>query len=203
LVQSEATVDANIQALLFLLLLFGAWLVVPLVPAWVTYKITPAQKLGLGGPLSDLTVKATGAFAAYLILLIASHQLVVKGGLSIIGSMATPSVWTFKADVMAIGPDGRPVPIPDDVKGLDVAFKPELHQIGKNKLVVQLPQNPEKWPFLTITIPGFGGAEIDLSQMNGVDLNYFKKTVELSGPITIRQAVGGGMGAAPRAAPAP
>lgn len=189
--------DANIQALLFLLLLFGAWLLIPLLPAWITYRITPNQRLGLGGPLSDLTIKATGAFAAYLILLLASYQLVVKGGLSIVGGMATPSVWTFKADVIAIGPDGSPQTIPDNVKGLDVVFKPELHLIGKSKIKIHLPQNPDNWPLLTITIPGFGGAEIDLNSQNGVELNHFKKTVELAGPITIRQAAGGGLGLPP------
>jgi len=189
------------QALLFLLLLFAAWLLVPLLPAWITYRITPSQRLGLGGPFSGLTIKVTGAFAAYLILLLASYQLVVNGGLSIVGGMANPSVWTFKADIVAIGADGAPQSIPDNIKGLDVVFKPELHQIGKSKVRIRLPQNPENWPLLTITIPGFGGAEIDLNSLSGVELNHFKKTVEPAGPIIIRQATGGGLGLPPSANP--
>ncbi|WP_143684901.1 hypothetical protein [Variovorax sp. KK3] len=186
--------EANVQALFYLILLFVCWFGLPLIPAWATYRITPDQKLGLTGPFAQLTLRATGAFAAYLVLLLVSYKLVVNGGLSLVGSIATPSVWTFKADVLAIDDDGKAISLPDSVKGLDVAFKPDLHQLGRNKLLIKLPQNPDNWPFLTITIPNFGGAEIDLNKMNGVNFDHFKKTVELEKPITIRRAIGGGLG---------
>jgi hypothetical protein len=189
--------EQNAWALLYLLLLFGAWMLIPLLPAWITYQITPNQRLGLTGPFEQLTLRASGAFAAYLALLLISYKLVALGGLSIIGGMATPSVWTFKADIVAIDEKGSPVQIPDSVQALDVSFKPEIHQLGKSKILIRLPYNPENWPFMTVTIPNFGGAEIDLNTLSGVDLNYFKKTVELQGPIAVRQARGGGLGALP------
>jgi hypothetical protein len=186
--------DQNVSALLYLLLLFSAWMLIPLVPAWITYLITPDQKLGLAGPFQGLTLKSTGAFAAYLALLVVSYKLVVAGGLSIIGAMATPSVWTFKADVVAINEAGQPVAIPESVQAVDVAFKPDIHRLGKSKIVVRLPYHPDDWPFMTVTIPNFGGAEIDLNKMPGVDIDSFRKTVELHGPISVRQARGGGLG---------
>jgi hypothetical protein len=189
--------EPNVLALLYLLLLFSAWLLIPLIPAWITYRITPDQKVGLRGPLEKLTVRASGAFAAYFILLYFSHSLVATGGLPIIGGMATPSVWTFKADIVAIDEAGKPIQIPESIQALDVSFKPDIHQLGKSKILVRLPYNPENWPFLTVTIPNFGGAEIDLKTLSGVDLNHFKKTVELQGPITVRQARGGGLGVNP------
>jgi hypothetical protein len=184
----------NAQALLYLLLLLAAWLLLPLLPAWITYRITPAQNLGLGGPLAQLTVRASGAFAAYLALVLVSYQLVATGGMSIVGAMATPSVWTFKADIVAIDESGRKVSIPDSVKELDVSFRPLMHDLGKSRLLVRLPYNPGQWPFMTVTIPGFGGAEIDLNRLQGVELDHFSKTVELDGPIPVRQARGGGLG---------
>jgi hypothetical protein len=183
----------NAQALLYLLLLLAAWLLLPLLPAWITYRITPAQKLGLSGPLAQLTVRASGAFAAYLALLLVSYPVVAKGGMPIIGSMATPSVWTFKADIVAIDESGRQVSVPENVKELDVSFRPLMHDLGKSRLLVRLPYNPGKWPFMTVTIPGFGGAEIDLNRLPGVELDHFTKTVELEGPIPVRQARGGGL----------
>lgn len=184
----------NAQALLYLLLLLAAWLLIPLLPAWVTYRITPAQKLGLGGPLAQLTLNASGAFAAYLALLLISYQFVATGGMSIVGAMATPSVWTFKADIIAVDENGHKVAIPDTVQGLDVSFKPLMHDLGKSRMLVRLPYNPGHWPFMTVTIPSFGGAEIDLNHLQGVHLDHFNKTVELDGPIAVRQARGGGLG---------
>jgi hypothetical protein len=186
--------DPNVSALLYLLLLFAAWMLVPLVPAWITYRITPDQKLGLHGPFQQLTWKATGAFAAYAFLLFISYQLIVTGGLSIVGAMSTPSVWTFKADVVAINEAGQPVALPENVQAVDVAFKPDLHHLGKSKMVIRLPYHPQDWPFMTVTIPNFGGAEVDLNKMAGVEVDTFKKTVQLHGPIAVRQARGGGLG---------
>lgn len=184
----------HLQALLLLLLLFVAWLGVPLLPAWVTYLITPNQRLGLTGPLEQLTVRASGAFAAYVVLLLLTYGLIVKGGLSIIGGMTSASVWTFEADVVAIDEAGQTIPIPETAKELDIAFKPNPHQLGKSKVRVRIPANPDNWPFLTVTVPDFGGAEVDLKKVSSSEINTFKKSIELEAPILVRRAVGGGVG---------
>ena len=188
--------EQNTWALFYLLLLFSAWLLIPLIPAWITYKITPDQRLGLSGPLQQITVRASGAFAAYLILLLLSHKFIALNGMSIIGGMASPSAWVFKADVVAIDEHGKRIQIPDDVQAVDVSFTPDLNRLGKSGVLIRLPYNPEDWPALTVTIPNFGGAEVDLSNLSNVQLDYFKKTAELQGPITVRKARGGGLGIA-------
>ena len=179
-------------AFLFFVILLLAWLLIPLVPAWITYRITPDQKIGLSGPLEKLTIRTGGAFAAYLIVVTVSSKLVMGSGLTIVGSMAAPSVWTFRADVVALDENDKPIDIPDTVQALDVSFKPDLHQLGKSKIMVRLPFNPEQWPFVTVTIPQFGGAEIDLSHRSDVTLDYYNKTVQLSGPLKIHHFRGGG-----------
>lgn len=168
---------ANAIALMYLLLLLSTWLLVPLVPAWATYRITPDQRIAVSGPFQGFTWKMTGAAGVYVLLLFITYKLVVSGGLSIIGGMTAPAAWTFRADVVAINEAGQPVPIPETVHAVDVAFTPSIHRIGKSQIVIKLPYDPDDWPFVTVTIPQFGGAELDLSRMKGVDVDSFKKTV--------------------------
>ena len=50
--------------------LLAIWVCLPLIPAWIKYRVTPDQKLGLMGPFQGLTVKASGAFTAYVVVLL-------------------------------------------------------------------------------------------------------------------------------------
>lgn len=192
--------EQNTWALFYLLLLFSAWLLIPLFPAWITYRITPNQRLGLSGPLEGITVRASGAFAAYLALLLLSYKFIALSGISIIGGMASPSAWVFRADIVAIDEQGKRIRLPEDVDAVDVTFKPDLNRLGKSGVLIRLPYNPENWPSLTVTIPNFGGAEVDLSNLSNVQLDHFRKTAELQGPIIVRRARGGGLGVEPKLA---
>ncbi|NJB67152.1 hypothetical protein GGQ74_000792 [Desulfobaculum xiamenense] len=66
----------------------AAALILPLIPAVVIYYLFPNTKVGLKGPLADFTLNATGAFAAYVVILIvfmalsqqyAKHEEVFSG----------------------------------------------------------------------------------------------------------------------------
>ena len=59
--------DALITVLIVLelLVLLGIWVALPLVPAILIYRYFPDTQVVASGPLAGLTVKASGAFAAY------------------------------------------------------------------------------------------------------------------------------------------
>src|SRR5882762_8944238 len=67
--QWSLRMDKQIEAFTMFLVVTVVFTLIPIVPAWLTYRITPNQTIGLKGPLQGLTVRATGAFAAYLIVL--------------------------------------------------------------------------------------------------------------------------------------
>ena len=46
----------------------ASWVLLPLVPAVLIYLIFPRTQVGLAGPFSGLTIRASGAFAAYFIV---------------------------------------------------------------------------------------------------------------------------------------
>lgn len=178
--------EAHLVAFLVFCLLMLVWVLLPLVPAWVTYRITPDQKLGLKGPLEALTMRVSGAFAAYLIVLLVMGAVVNKG-LELVGSMLSPT-WTVKAPVVIVDKDGAPISQLDSAPTLTVSFKPDIHRIGKENVVLKLPGDTSSWPLLTLQIPSFGGAEVDLTNLTDVmEFDHFRKTVELKRAIVIRQ----------------
>jgi hypothetical protein len=54
-------------------------LLLPLVPSIIVYKISPKDKVGIGGVFHAFTINATGAFAAYLICLLVLYFFVLQG----------------------------------------------------------------------------------------------------------------------------
>jgi len=50
--------------------MYVLWVVLPMIPAVIIYKIFPSTQVGVSGMLANLKINATGAFAAYLIILI-------------------------------------------------------------------------------------------------------------------------------------
>ena len=187
---------ADLYPFLLFLLLLIVWVSFPLLPAWLTFKITPNQTVGLKGPLQGLTVRTTGAFAAYLVifLIVGTH---VQDGISIIGSVAHPA-WRVNANVRVLGPDDKPEQLLPE-QSIAVTFKPELHTTDNNRILLRIPYDRENWPLVRLQIPSFGGSEaIDLSRMkdSAMEINPFLKTAELKEPITVRRFEGGGFGLA-------
>ena len=66
----------TILIVLELLVLLGIWVALPLVPAILIYRYFPDTQVAASGPLAGLTVKASGAFAAYLVVFLLIFALV-------------------------------------------------------------------------------------------------------------------------------
>lgn len=180
------TLDANVVAFIGYCLLLILWVSLPLLPAWATYKITPDQKMGLSGPLQGLTVRAGGAFAAYLVIFI----LLGLGGTgraeNILGNVTT-TMWTVKADVVTFDSQGNPSTLPSGFDALSVTFKPDIHRIGRGNVVLKLPGGDTRsWPLLLLQIPNYGGTEVDLTKYR-LRTDDYNKVIEIQDPIVIRQ----------------
>jgi hypothetical protein len=82
------------------LVFFVATFLVPLVPAYIIYRVLPPSTVEVKGPFQGVEVKAAGSFAGYFVLLLASI-LVLK-------FVATPSppqheVWSVKGKISVGG----------------------------------------------------------------------------------------------------
>jgi hypothetical protein len=58
----------NAQTVFFSFTLYVLFVLLPLIPALVIFKLFPDSKVAVSGPLAQLTVRATGAFAAYVVV---------------------------------------------------------------------------------------------------------------------------------------
>ncbi len=68
------------------LILYGLYVLLPLVPAVLIYKIFPDTKVGADGLLGNLKINATGAFAAYLIVVVIGF-FIIKNNQELINNL--------------------------------------------------------------------------------------------------------------------
>src|SRR5579862_3790561 len=54
-------------AILYSIFLYVLYVLVPLIPAVLIFKLFPQTTVAVSGPLQNLTINATGAFAAYVV----------------------------------------------------------------------------------------------------------------------------------------
>jgi hypothetical protein len=88
-------------------ILFGLYILVPLIPALIIYKVFPDTKVSAKGPLAGLNIKTKGAFAAYVIVLVAGIFL-VKYTMELIGNSMNQKidfVWQVKANLKILQDD--------------------------------------------------------------------------------------------------
>jgi hypothetical protein len=82
--------------LLFKVLVFIIWFIVPAIPAIIIFKLIPGNKIIVKGPFKGLKVNMTGAFGGYFLLIIASYLMVRE---MIFEKRADTEVWTLKGFV--------------------------------------------------------------------------------------------------------
>src|SRR5438128_2748780 len=101
----------------------------PLIPAWITYRITPDQSLGAKGPLYGLSIRVTGAFTAYLIVLLVC-MYTSRPVLSMIGASVNPA-WVVKGRLLVHNTEGKDVTKEVQVRPR-VIFEPDLFTVTNN-----------------------------------------------------------------------
>jgi len=133
------------------IVLIAFWVLVQLVPlliVWITYKITPDQKVTTSGPLKGINFKVVGALGAWLltVTLMTSYSNKV---FSFIADGEAPALkeWVIESDIMMLDKNGNPVTSVNmlDKKLLKITLAPDTYTIenGKLKLTVsgeELPQ---------------------------------------------------------------
>ena len=63
-------------AVVYSLCLYVLYVLLPLIPAILIFRLFPETKVAVAGPLQNLTLNATGAFAAYVVTVALGFVLV-------------------------------------------------------------------------------------------------------------------------------
>lgn len=160
------------------------WILVPLIPAWITYRITPDQTLGLRGPLQGLTLSTSGAFAAYLIVLLVALSAFERGS-DLVGSLARP-MWILEGNLIVKDHRGAEIRLPTGPSPVKVTFAPDINSISGNNVNLKLPGNISDWPLVVFDIPEHGGTTLAFSQLqDDMKIDHFTKKILLRKPIEI------------------
>lgn len=179
------------------ILLYVLWIFGPLVPAVLIYKLFPETKVAASGPFSGLTLKATGAFGAYVITLLLAYPLNLRL-YSIMGSQLKP-VWTLKAEVIASDPAGKPILYNGFYDGMRVSFTPDIQLVAGRQITLNVPivGDGHSWPMITVQVPNYGGVTIDPAMFGGrTEIDEFRKEIRIHGAIPLErfEPTGAGLG---------
>src|SRR5262249_15307069 len=151
----------NVIAVVLLLCLLGAWVAFPLLPAILIYRLFPNTQVAASGPLAGLTVKAGGAFAAYLIVFLIVIPL-VETTKNAIGSMLR-TFWEIRGEVKLVDQTGTHIERGDLITKMVLGTRPAVLGHTDQTLTLKIPE--ETWgvlPKIFIVIPEWGGNDIDL-----------------------------------------
>lgn len=181
--------DPDQQLIVLLVGLYILWICGPLVPSILIYKVFPNSKVALQGPFSGLTINATGAFAAYMVVFVLAYPF-TSFVHNAVGSQLKP-MWTVKVSVIATDDQGQAIEYDNFYKNMTVVFSPKVFEQDFREVTFKLPGDSEgqSFPKAYLQIPGYGAAKIDLSQRSDlkdrISIDEFRKEIIIHGEIPI------------------
>lgn len=198
---------ANYQELLVigeLGALYAAWVLLPLVPAVLIYWLFPDNQVAVSGPFAGLTIKASGAFAAYLIVFVGAYVGLVGQARDMIGGISK-QYWTLKADIKLTHPDGSEIPW-SEVLMNDISVHPVTYKFSNYEAKLKVEQEDGDFPLIVIRLPKFRDQYIPLKKMlksspSKLTIDYFNKTIKINDPVEIQELPTGGGNAAATVSP--
>ena len=169
----------------------ASWVLLPLVPAVLIYLIFPRTEVGLAGPFSGLTIRASGAFAAYFIVLLATMPLLTRQNRNL-ESLMRPT-WVITGSIQLEDEDGRRLSFSNRGNSpFKIELDPELVQpVGTRGFKIVVPEVADQVPSLKISYPQFAEYLLDpQSPEDGVNVkvNAGKKSIDITSPIVLRRS---------------
>ena len=177
---------------LYGLLIYLLYVLVPLIPALIIYKLFPNTKVGLAGPLGNLKMNASGAFAAYLIIVIMGH-FIIKQNLSFVEEIKTMEnkieklkrdlneKWTISAPIEFYDSHGNKL---SDGSNNDVGnileievLPPYISYVRSNLVEFEVFSN-KTLPAVSFSFPGFDS--------HLIELDSFKSTAKEENKILLK-----------------
>jgi hypothetical protein len=167
--------------------LYSSWVLLPLVPAVLIYWLFPNTAVAVGGPLANLTVRASGAFAAYLAVFLVTYTSVQRAEETIDGFLHP--FWKITGVLKIVDKDGKEIQSEALLNNIVVRTSPEPFNVAGYNLWIDIPQS-EEFPYLVLKIPQFGENVIDLNKSSNIVKNYYTKTIDITTPIIIKETTG-------------
>ena len=172
------------ERILSLMALYLLWVLVPMIPAIVIYSRFPNTAVAASGVLANLTVKAGGAFAAYLIIFVVAKPLIDQ--IEVV--LDEEQVWTILGHIKFVDENGREIRNSLLVNNLTVELKPGEHDIWQDGFRLRVLKRDNQLPHVTLHAPNYVDGNIDPSDTPEIrKIDNFQHTIELNTPVEIRR----------------
>jgi hypothetical protein len=116
----------NIQPVFLNIIIYIAYVMIPIIPAILIYRMFPKSSSEVDGMLSGLKIKAGGAFAAYVITVLLGY-FIIKNNIDLVNQMAD-SVWTISSRVEFIDKGG----VKQDIRESELQERLKISTAPKN-----------------------------------------------------------------------
>jgi hypothetical protein len=151
----------NVLSVILSLCLYTLYVLLPMLPAIKIYRLFPGDKIGVKGLLGQLTIKASGAFAAYVIttvmgFFIIQHTLCMINGIS-------KQTWIVSAELEFQDENGNV--IEENLENLEVIIKPEIHNFGSSHVTSYVPKSGDD-TFLWYALGDYRPVDLKLDSEN-------------------------------------
>jgi len=161
----------QIQQMLLTIIVLSITVLLPAVPTAVIYKLFPGQQVSLSGPLQGFTVKAVGAFAAYVVVFLLAIPFVWR--VFDQASKFVAPTWTVRANLVALDRNGQSVAEDGALNGLQVRLEPGNYGLAGGQFWVRVPEVENRIPSIVVSVPGYREATINVNedalQINGTN----------------------------------
>ena len=184
------SLDKNILAAILSIILYLLYVLIPLMPSILIYKLFPKTRVSLSGPLKGLTMKATGAFAAYVIILLLGYTQIDIAN-NMINRLTIPpdetQLWTVETMVELRNYQNEVIEDDKLIKTTEISIQPDLILKSGKHIHLKLPKTVQNWPnhLIRYSIPGFGENTFNLNDIDE-NLDYGNKILNISNPIIIK-----------------
>jgi len=171
-------------AVLFSFALYALYVLLPVLPAVVIYRMFPKTRVAVSGPLSKLSFKASGAFAAYVVTVFLGYSL-VNQSLQLIRNMSTPT-WRVQAHVNLVDANGNRITDSGLLQTLRVELKPDIVVPAGKYVQVTLSGEPSELPMLIFHVPGFEDGILNFNEAR-VRRKPSQGIIEVDDPVELKQ----------------
>jgi hypothetical protein len=133
-------------------------------------------------------MKASGAFAAYLIVFAATFPLIQTTKETIGGFQR--QFWTIHGQVKLIDTDGNEMRSQSLLNKIKVTTNPDPHTVQSYYVRLKIVEGGEgDFPLVIVQIPEFGERTLDLKSLAAsTKVDYFYKTIDMKEPIIIQES---------------
>jgi hypothetical protein len=175
------------MVVLTMLGILAVWVLLPLAPAILMFRLVPGNAITVSGPLANLTLNASGAIAAYFAVFVTIGFFIGDVKKSI--TPVPQQYWKVVGDIELVDTNGEPIKFGRFANAIKVATNPEIYHIDPNtaSLWIKVVEGEGGFPSIRVEVEKFGSDVIKLDR-GAQDLEWRDgNVIKIKRPLKLHQ----------------